>query len=339
LKYETWRFGGDINLKKIIILSVVGLAFFISGCSKESSAATNPQTPQSTLEKPSNENVKSTAETKSTNDATETHIKQNEQSQNSLNHIDGMNKAKLLRDDIKNSVNEKSKEQITQMVKMLVAKQEEECNIYNEVLAENFYKDLIDKNYDYLEDIKESNAEKDKPLKEFIIMIENAGYEINFYEGYIPVVDFSYDSIYVEFKDYITSEYKDYFEIEFIDSPFGAEGILVAELDELVNMTENAFKFLTNYPNSIYKEDITGIYRIYLRTYLEPYSGEGQNFEDKAVSQFSETHIKSFREFVNRHEGTEAADVVGKYLILLSECNYEYTESAEKFIKDNCGEW
>ena len=222
--------------------------------------------------------------------------------------------------------------EITELFGMLISYIERRADEYNTKINSEKYGALTDEYLNYIGDPDKFNEIKDNEYRQLIERIHMEGYYIPVYEFYFPVVEFNNYSLFNEFEQKLTDEYKTYYTLYYFDSNsvFGAEGILIASVDEFSDSLHQLDMFLTDFPDSKYKSDIEGIYNYYLCTYLLPLSEYGAT-GNNGVCTFGEQQIDNYKRVISEYAGSPFSRLIESYVEILKANNFYDGKNAEEF--------
>ncbi|NLD48464.1 MAG: hypothetical protein GX660_14960 [Clostridiaceae bacterium] len=233
---------------------------------------------------------------------------------------------------IQNNIKNLSEEQAATLVLGLEEIQEKYISIYEESLsAESMQKELIDV-FDYNFDPEKISEIKSEELRSLVREILDGGYMIINIDGLYML---SYDYTRLEhFGKHLPKDLEQYikFKAEESKNLKAYKTDFFIGWDTIAGKIIEAEKFLGSFPDSLKESDMNELYFDYLYQYL--FGFDNAPTFDYETNKINRELVESYRKFTADNQNSETGKLIGMYLKLLEDNDYELCHEVQIFRED-----
>ncbi|MDF2841408.1 MAG: hypothetical protein K0Q99_2180 [Clostridia bacterium] len=237
---------------------------------------------------------------------------------------------KELFDYLNQNISQINKAAATEATGYLLTTLEEYENTYNERLFTGNNPDLMYQYFEFAFDYSKIETIKEEELKALLYDITLGGFKIVDTEGtFMIIVD--YEALKT-FNDYIDTELKTYIEIMALrfNSPVAIDASVMINPEELENRIMEMESYITSYENQQRKEVMISMYQGYMMVYMSGTDNTAVFDGDTGV--INPDMFKAFERAAQQYKDTIFGKVMSKYVEVLKQEGFIYTEKVQDFI-------
>ncbi|WP_432662194.1 hypothetical protein R9X47_16670 [Wukongibacter baidiensis] len=202
---------------------------------------------------------------------------------------------------------------------------------YTDILFEENYQAELDKAIDHNSGEVKVDTIKDEEMKTNISEMLYGGYKFVMLEGsYYPIVNYE---LLKKYDEYLPTDSKEYIKLMAVESNqlMSADAGLVISWEELANRTVNTEAFLDKFSDSSRKAVVGNMYRMYMEAYMFGMSNTPIHEWTDTQKIYDEV-LNSYRDTVERNEGTITAGILKEYLNILKKNDFKMKDNVSKEI-------
>jgi hypothetical protein len=322
----------------VIFLSVMlMLIFIVTGCSLFTKAAATTQSTEEQVTENSDTSAVSETETTTTVQETETTAAQTEKSKEVESNFGLIGKSadnieeifKFIDENIKDATPEFASEMLYSIMKLC---EEYKFDFTDKLSNQDVQSEIISllPSFEQI-DLNVLTGSGSQKVKELAQEAIDKKYRLIAVEGFIaPVVDYKAYDIY---RPYITQEMKDYIDIKLDESerPSVMDAGIVIPVEDFVDRIIKSMDYAAKYPDSPRTDEVSKFNNGRIFVYL---SGIDNNPVFDSSQKILPDKLTEFQNIFTKYQDTEFGKILGSYLDLLGQENYNRTQKVDDFLSN-----